>query len=103
MWNLDRLQDPYGFGLRMYLRDLKMRASDYMKTRVYHGMIDDEYGPAVIPLIGADRVLWGSGFPHIRSIGREAQEHVHTQLACLSREDQEKIVSGNAANVFHVG
>jgi predicted TIM-barrel fold metal-dependent hydrolase len=103
MWNLDRLQDPYGFGPRMYLRDLKMRASDYMKTRVYHGMIDDEYGPAMIPLIGADRVLWGSDFPHIRSIGLEAQEHVHTQLACLSREDQEKIVSGNAANVFHVG
>jgi hypothetical protein len=24
-------------------------------------------------------------------------------LSCLSREDQEKIVSGNAANVFHVG
>ena len=103
MWNLDRLQDPYGFGPRMYLRDLKMRASDYMKTRVYHGMIDDEYGPAMIPLIGVDRVLWGSDFPHIRSIGLEAQEHVHTQLAGLSREDQEKIVSGNAANVFHVG
>jgi predicted TIM-barrel fold metal-dependent hydrolase len=102
MWNLDRLQDPYGFGPRMYLRDLKMRASDYMKTRVYHGMIDDEYGPAMIPLIGVDRVLWGSDFPHIRSIGLEAQEHVHTQLAGLSREDQEKIVSGNAANVFHV-
>jgi hypothetical protein len=24
-------------------------------------------------------------------------------LSCLSREDQEKIVSGNAAHVFHVG
>ncbi len=102
MWNLDRLQDPYGFGPRMYLRDLKLRASEYMKTRVYHGMIDDDYGPEMIPLIGADRVLWGSDFPHIRSIGLEAQEHVHTKFAPLAREEQEKIVSGNAAHVFHI-
>ena len=28
MWNIDRLQDTYGFGPRMYLRDLKMRAGE---------------------------------------------------------------------------
>jgi predicted TIM-barrel fold metal-dependent hydrolase len=102
MWNLDRLQDPYGFGPRMYLRELTMRASDYMKTRVYHGVIDDAYGPAMIPLIGADRVLWGSDFPHIRSIGLEAQEHVHTIFGTLPRADQEKVVGGNTAQVFHI-
>ena len=102
MWNLDRLQDPYGFGPRMSIRDLKTRASDYMKTRVYHGMIDDAYGPQMVPFIGADRILWGSDFPHIRSIGLEAQEHVHTQLADLPRQDQEKIAGGNAAKVFHI-
>jgi predicted TIM-barrel fold metal-dependent hydrolase len=103
MWNLDRLQDPYGFGPRMYLRDLKMRASDYMRTRVYHGLIDDAYGPEMIPLIGADRVLWGSDFPHIRSIGLEAQEHVHRLLSALPPADQEKVVGGSAVQVFNLG
>jgi uncharacterized protein len=102
MWRIDELQDPYGFGPRMYLRELKMRASDYMKTRVYHGLIDDAYGPQMIPLIGADRVLWGSDFPHIRSIGLEAQEHVHKMFGTLPREDQERVVGGNAAKVFNV-
>ena len=102
MWNLDRLQDPYGFGPRMYLRDLKMRASDYMRTRVYHGLIDDAYGPQMIPLIGADRVLWGSDFPHIRSIGLEAQEHVHRLLSALPSADQEKVVGGSAVQVFNL-
>ena len=102
MWNIDRLQDTYGFGPRMYLRDLKMRAGDYMRTRVYHGMIDDDYGPAMISLIGADWVLWGSDFPHMRSIGLEAQEHVRAQFDALPRADQEQVVSGNAAQVFHV-
>jgi predicted TIM-barrel fold metal-dependent hydrolase len=102
MWNLDRLQDPYGFGPRMHLRDLEMRASDYMRTRVYHGLIDDAYGPEMIPLIGADRVLWGSDFPHIRSIGLEAQEHVHRLLSALPQADQEKVVGGSATQVFNL-
>jgi predicted TIM-barrel fold metal-dependent hydrolase len=102
MWNLDRLQDPYGFGPRMHLRPLKMKASDYMRTRVYHGLIDDAYGPEMIPLIGADRVLWGSDFPHIRSIGLEAQEHVHRLLGALPHEEQAKVVGGSAAQVFNI-
>jgi len=102
MWNLDRLQDPYGFGPRMHLRPLKMKASDYMRTRVYHGLIDDAYGPEMIPLIGADRVLWGSDFPHIRSIGLEAQEHVHRLLGALPRADQEMVVGDSAAQVFTI-
>ncbi len=65
-------------------------------------MIDDNYGPAMIPLIGADRVLWGSDFSHMRSIGLEAQEHVRTKFGDLPREDQEKVVSGNAAQVRDV-
>ena len=103
MWNIDRLQDPYGFGPRLHLRKLQMRASDYMKTRVYHGLIDDAYGPYMIPLIGADRVLWGSDFPHIRSIGLEAQEHVHKLLGALPHAVQEQVVGGNAAQVFNLG
>jgi len=102
MWNLDRLQDPYGFGPRMHLRPLQMKASDYMRTRVYHGLIDDAYGPEMIPLIGADRVLWGSDFPHIRSIGLEAQEHVHRLLGALPHEEQAKVVGGSAAQVFNI-
>jgi uncharacterized protein len=102
MWRLDELQDPYGFGPRMHLTRLKLKASDYMKTRVYHGLIDDVYGPHMIPLIGVDRVLWGSDFPHIRSIGLEAQEHVTKLLSALPREDQERVAGGNAARVFNV-
>jgi predicted TIM-barrel fold metal-dependent hydrolase len=102
MWRIDELQDPYGFGPRMHLSPLQLKASDYMKTRIYHGLIDDAYGASIIPLIGADRVLWGSDFPHIRSIGLGAQEHVHTLFGALPRQDQEQITGGNAAQVFKV-
>lgn len=103
MWAIDILQDPYGFGSRMHLPSLQLRASDYMKTRVYHGLIEDAYASNMIPLIGADRVMWGSDFPHIRSIGLEAQDHVNKLFGALPREDQEKVVGDNAAQIFHVG
>lgn len=103
MWRIDELQDPYGFGPRMHLPALKLKASDYMKTRIYHGLIDDAYGPQMIPLIGVDRVLWGSDFPHIRSIGLGAQEHVQKLFGALPPQDQEQVVGGNAAKVFKIG
>jgi uncharacterized protein len=102
MWRLDELQDAYGFGPRMHLPPLKMKASDYLKTRIYHGLIDDAYGAPIIPLVGADRVLWGSDFPHIRSIGLGAQEHVHTLFVTLTPQDREQVTGGNAAKVFKV-
>jgi predicted TIM-barrel fold metal-dependent hydrolase len=57
----------------------------------------------MIPLIGADRVLWGSDFPHIRSIGLGAQEHVQKLFGALPPQDQEQVVGGNAAKVFKIG
>ncbi len=102
MAQIDSLQDPYGFGARMKLPALEMKASDYMKTRIYHGLIDDPHGSEMMPMVGADRVLWGSDFPHIRSVGLDAQDHVHKLLAQRPEEEQKKVVGGNAATVFNL-
>lgn len=86
---------------RLHLPRLNMRASDYMRTRVWHGFIDDTAAVHSIPYIGASQVLWGSDFPHTRSIGLDAQSTLAKQLATLSRDEQEKVVGGNAAQVFN--
>jgi hypothetical protein len=41
------------------------------------------HGPQMIPPIGADRVLWGSDFPPLRSIRLEAQGHVQKMSGAL--------------------
>ncbi len=79
-----------------------MRASDYMRTRVWHGFINDMAAAAIIPYVGATQVLWGSDFPHFRSIGLEAQAALHDLLGALPRKDQEQVVGGNAATVFNL-
>ena len=85
-----------------HLPRLEMRASDYMRTRVWHGFITDNAAEHSIPYIGASQVLWGSDFPHFRSIGLEAQSAVSQLVGALPREDQEKVVGANAAKVFNI-
>ena len=97
MARLDQIDD---IAFRLNLPKLEMNASEYMRTRVYHGFIDDTAAEIAIPVVGADRILWGSDFPHIRSIGLDAQSTLYQQLQGFSREDQAKLVGENAAAVF---
>jgi len=99
MARLDQIDENIS---RFHLPKLQMRASDYMRTRVYHGFISDTAADYSIPPIGVDQVLWGSDFPHFRSIGLEAQTALHELLGTLPRQDQEKVVGGNAAQVFNL-
>ena len=99
MTRLDQIDDNIS---RFHLPRLKMRASDYMRTRVWHGFISDTAAHYTIPYIGVNQVLWGSDFPHFRSIGLEAQSALHELVGSLPRQDQEKVVGGNAATVFNL-
>ena len=96
---LDQIEDV---GPRMYLPKLKMPAREYMKSRVWHGFIDDTAAGYAIPYVGSSQVLWGSDFPHIRSIGLDADSAVFQLIEGLPREDQEKVVGGNAAELFNL-
>jgi predicted TIM-barrel fold metal-dependent hydrolase len=100
MWRLDQMQDD--FGSRLTLPKLKMKASDYMRTRIWHGIIDDPFGADAIPHIGVDRVLWGSDFPHVRSIGLDAESRLQNLFGKLSSTDQNKIVAGNVAGLYRI-
>ena len=96
---LDQIEDV---APRMFTPRLRMRAREYMTTRIWHGFIDDTAAGFAIPYVGADRVLWGSDFPHIRSIGLDADSAVFRLIDGLPREDQEKVIGANAAVVFNL-
>ena len=95
---LDQIED---IAPHLHLPKLEMRASDYMRTRVWHGFINDTAADHSIPYVGASQVLWGSDFPHTRSIGLEAQSSLSQLLGTLAREEQEKVGGGNAAHVLN--
>ena len=99
MARLDQIEDV---APRMHTPKLRMPARDYMKTRIWHGFIDDTAAGFAIPYVGSSQVLWGSDFPHIRSIGLDADSAVFRLIDSLPREDQEKVVGQNAATVFNL-
>ena len=87
---------------RVELPKLERPASDYMRDRVWHGIVVNPFGDHAIPYVGASQVCWGSDFPHVRSIGTNAQVFVADLFKNFSREDQEMIVGGNTAGIYGV-
>ena len=55
----------------------------------------------MLDLVGEDRILWGSDFPHIDS-KLEAPQLIRTSLQHLSPARQAAVLGGNAAAVFGV-
>ncbi len=100
MWRLDQMQDD--FDGRLNLRQLKMKASDYMKTRIWHGIIDDPLGADAIKALGIERVMWGSDFPHVRSIGLDAHSRLAKLFDGLNPADQAKLIEGNVCGVYKI-
>jgi predicted TIM-barrel fold metal-dependent hydrolase len=78
----------------------KLKPSEYMKTRVWHGFIDDPYVREMAPHIGADRLVWGSDFPHPEGIGVHAKESLTALMDGMPAETQEKAAARNAATLW---
>ena len=98
MYRVDQIQNDYSH--RMTLPKLEMKASEYMQSRIWHGFIDDPFAMDVLPRVGADQVVWGSDFPHIRSVGVDAQDRLSGLLEGIPRGDQEKIAGKNMARML---
>ena len=100
IWRLNQMQDD--FGARLELPKLAMKAGDYMKRRIWHGFIDDPYPRHAVEHIGARQVLWGSDFPHVRSIGLNAQDRVAQLFSGLPPAEQDGLVAGNVAALYRL-
>jgi predicted TIM-barrel fold metal-dependent hydrolase len=98
MWRLDQMQEA--FGARLQLPKLEKKASAYVRENMWHGVIDDPFAIATIAHVGADRIMWGSDFPHVRSIGLDARSRLTEMFGTLPTADTEKLVAANAAQVF---
>ncbi len=98
MRRIDMVQGVYSN--RLQLPQLEMKASDYLKTRIWHGLIDEEASVPVIPELGVDQVVWGSDFPHTISVGAETASTLVTLFKGIATADQDKLVAGNAAKLF---
>lgn len=98
MRRIDMVQGVYSN--RLQLPTLEMKASDYLRTRVWHGLIDEGASVPVIDELGVSQVVWGSDFPHTISVGAETASTLEKLFEGVSPDDQRKLVADNAATLF---
>jgi predicted TIM-barrel fold metal-dependent hydrolase len=51
-------------------------------------------------VVGIDRFMWGSDYPHDEGTHPNTKEHLRRRFAGLDHEECKKMLSGNAANLY---
>ena len=80
--------------------DLTMAPSDYWRRQCWATYQTDPIGVKLIDDLGADRIMWGSDFPHPDGIWPDSREYVDKELGHLPADTRRKVVCENAARLY---
>jgi predicted TIM-barrel fold metal-dependent hydrolase len=95
---MDRMDQKYE--LLGWTYPTKLKPSDYFRRNIWVVAEPEERTiGAVMDLLGEDRVLWGSDFPHVDS-NLEAPHLIRSSISNLSEARQRKLLGENARIVF---
>lgn len=94
---MDIKYETFGFDSPM-----KMKPSEYFQRQCWISAEPNETSiAAMAQLVGADRILWGSDWPHPEG-HTEPVRKVKEKIASLSEEDQRKILGENALAMYNL-
>jgi len=97
---MDRLDEKYQF-FKM-AQPLQLKPSDYFRRNLWFVAEPEERTiPSVLELVGEDRVLWGSDFPHVDST-LEAPELIRASVAGLPEAQRRRVLGDNACQLFRI-
>jgi predicted TIM-barrel fold metal-dependent hydrolase len=95
---LDRMDSKYKVG-KGY-SPCKEKPSTYFKRQCYiSAEPDEETTPFMVQLLGEDKFVWASDFPHIDAEYGAVKE-LCAHISTLSESAQRKILGGNAAHIY---
>ena len=77
--------------------------SDFIRRNVYFTFMEDPVFVPLLSFVGADRVMWGSDYPHRESTWPRSREVLARVLKGISDEDQRLITYTNAADLYGLG
>ena len=95
---LDSLYDKLSFATPM-----KMRPSEYFQRQCWIVAEPDESTvPATVQHLGADKVLWGSDFPHTEGEPAGALQDLKEHMTSMPAGAQSKILGENAVKLYNL-
>jgi predicted TIM-barrel fold metal-dependent hydrolase len=81
--------------------DMKLRPSEYFARQCAISFeVDERTLPALLPFIGAERVVWGSDYPHHDATFPGAVEALRRTIAPLGVADQARVLGTNASRWY---
>ena len=99
LWRLD--EQVHGFGGSC--PEMRLLPSEYFARQCWVSFeIDEPLLPVLLPHLGADRVIWGSDYPHHDSTFPGAVEALRETIAPLDAGAQEKILGANARALYRM-
>ena len=97
---MDRLDEKHE--VFRALAPMPMKPSDYIRRNCWFVAEPEERTiGAMLDLVGEDKILWGSDYPHVDST-LAAPKLIRTSIAGLSPERQAAVLGGNARTLFGV-
>jgi predicted TIM-barrel fold metal-dependent hydrolase len=97
---MDRLDEKHQYFAAMAALPLELQPSDYIRRNVWFVAEPEERTiGAMLDLVGEDRIVWGSDYPHIDST-TAAPRLIRASVASLSPSRQAAVLGGNAAALF---
>jgi len=81
--------------------DTSALPSDFFRRQGFASFQEDAVGVRLRDLIGVDLLMWGSDYPHTESTFPRSRQIVSEIFAGLPTEDLERVVSRNAASLYH--
>ena len=97
---LERMDEK--FEIIGFTTEMKKSPSEYFQNQCWLSMDpDDEFGPIVIKLLGADKLVWAYDYPHSDS-PLEPVKNLRQTLQDLPEADQRKVMGENVIKLYHL-
>ncbi|MFN0072471.1 MAG: amidohydrolase family protein [Chloroflexota bacterium] len=81
-------------------KELPLKPTDYMKKHIVWGFQQDSVGVRNRDLIGVDKILWATDFPHQESEYPHSDHVIEKNFAGVPEDEKRMIVAGNAIRFF---
>jgi predicted TIM-barrel fold metal-dependent hydrolase len=79
---------------------LTMPPSEYWRRQCWATYQTDPVGLKLIDELGADKIMWGSDFPHPDGVWPDSREYIAREMADVPADVRRKIVCENAARLY---
>lgn len=87
---------------RLWTEGLPTRPSEVFRRQIYVDFWFETVGIELRDVIGVDKILWESDFPHITSTYPHSWDAVHRSLAGVPERESEKIRFRNAVRLYRL-